>query len=232
MNWNRFWQSYPRRAADLDKFQQVGKTVGGEAICDDVFKVIIDDIVEKLDLKKTDRLLDLCCGNGLISEALASKVEVIVGIDISKPLIKTANQTSYNDNVKYICYDVKDLKSFSDEYSGYFTKVLCYEALSFFEEKDFDNILKSLENITEPNSKYFFGSVLDYKKKYNFFNTIKSKFLLLKIIITGKDFGLGNWWKDFSIRNICKKNKIFHIKFDQDKRLHTSHYRSDHLLKK
>ena len=112
------------------------------------------------------------------------------------------------------------------------SKVLCYEALAFFNEKEFSSLLNTLNTITNENSIYFFGSVLDNAKKFIFFNTLPYKFVYLKIKFTGKDFGLGKWWKMSSIKRICNHHGLKVIFYCQNKKLHTAHFRTDIIISK
>jgi 2-polyprenyl-3-methyl-5-hydroxy-6-metoxy-1,4-benzoquinol methylase len=231
MDWKKFWQEYPQRDDNLNEYQQVGKTIGGKPITEEQTKLILSDIIEKLEIKPTDKVLDLCCGNGLLTKELSKHVDQIVGFDFSVPLIETAKMNSEgSDNLSYKVQDVKELGTITDEYKGYFDKVLCYEALAFFDEKDVGNILNSLSKMTKPNSKIFFASVLDREKKHKFFSTPKSKWLQFKMLVTGKDIGLGKWWLYEKLSRVGDGCGYIVKKFNQSNSLHTSHYRSDYLI--
>lgn len=64
--------------------------------------------------KKTEKILDLCCGNGIISLLVSQKVDKhIIGIDIQKENIDLFNQSisenKLNNQINAICADVKNL---------------------------------------------------------------------------------------------------------------------------
>lgn len=231
MDWEKFWQEYPIRKSDLDPFEQVGKTKEGKSITQEQLSIIINDIINKLELSKEDILLDLCCGNGVITKLLSNNVKKIIGIDFSKSLIEDANKYYMTDNIEYYQHDVKRLDEMKDKLRNV-SKVLCYEALAFFNEKEFSSLLNTLNTNVGEHSIYFFGSVLDNAKKFNFFNTLPYKFVYLKIKITGKDFGLGKWWKMSSIKSICNHHGLKVSFYSQNQKLHTEHFRTDVLISK
>jgi len=230
MDWKIFWQEYPKRSLNLDEFQQVGKTKHQKRINEDQFGILIDDIVNKLELSEEDFLLDLCCGNGLITKELSKKNKKVVGVDFSFPLIEHAKKYNNKANMDFVEYDIKDIENVSAKFNGV-TKVLCYEALAFFNEDEFLKLIDDIRSITEGVALVYFASVLDYSKRFNFFNTFRRKLLYYKIKFTSIDFGLGYWWKMKAIEKICRKRKIELELFEQNELLHTSHFRTDILLK-
>jgi len=232
MNWKEFWQEYPERDGALDLFQQVGKTKFGKAINEEQFDSIVSSIRGHLQLNENDVLLELCCGNGLITERLGQHVKKVIAVDYSRPLIETAIKYSKSKNIEYYEFDVKEINTFSKlEAAPRVTKVLCYEALSFFEESDLHVILRTLKEKTDTEI-VFFGSVLDAKKKFNFYNTFMRKLLYYKVKIFGKDFGLGNWWQMSLIEKIASVHEFRSNVLEQSNSLHTAHFRNDIVLKR
>jgi len=214
---------------DKELLYQVGKTVNKEVIDKKQFYKIINEIKNKLDLRSNDNLLDLCCGNGVLTYALAKYVHFVVGIDFSLLYINNAKRFKSAENILYRNYDVKQLENLRFDYS--FTKVLMYDALAYFTRSDLDKLLRRLKEITSPGAKFFFGSVLDDSKKWNFFNTPKRKFYYyFNLKFLGQDKGLGKWWGKEEIREICEKNNL-QVRFsNQGRSIYTSHYRMDLII--
>lgn len=230
MDWKKFWKEYPKKNDNLDLFQQVGKTKYGKAISEEQFEMLVGGVVKQLRVTENDTVLDLCCGNGLITNEIAKIAKKVVGIDYSEFLIEQANKTKQKNNIEYIFYDVKSLKDLKNELNDKFTKVLCYEALGYLNEKEFSDLLDSLIVLSEANSLMLFGSILDRAKIFNFFNTFYRKLLYLKLVFTRKDFGLGKWWKMEKIQSICKRKGLGCDIFEQNRILHTAHFRTDVLI--
>jgi len=226
--WEKFWIDYPARAENDEYLIQVGKTIEGVQITQKQFHAIVKNIDTHLNINNNDKVLDLCCGNGLISIEIAKNCREVVGIDYSEILINKAKEISQTSNVKYYQKDIRKLNELKSINENIFTKVLWYEALAFFDGKDLYEILHFLINITTKDSLILIGSVLDYDRKWNFFNTFKRKFnYIFRIVILGQEVGLGKWWKRSEIEKICESLNLqceFHYQNDI---LHTAHYRFD-----
>src|SRR5262245_51565942 len=88
---HRDWQSYWRlRPFDGDALAQVGRTINGRPVSNDQVELIVNAVLEGLSLHQNDHLLDLCCGNGLITKELSKLCEWVTGVDYSHELIRTA----------------------------------------------------------------------------------------------------------------------------------------------
>ena len=58
-------------------------------------------IATLLELGKSDHLLDLCCGNGLLSVLIAPQVREILAVDFSEALLQQAKQIAAAPNIDY-----------------------------------------------------------------------------------------------------------------------------------
>jgi len=227
-DWAKFFEEYPERFGEEELLKQVGKTVGGIPITEEQFRVLIESVREHLEIKGGDRVLDLCCGNGLITKELAKECTFVMGMDFSAPLIEVAKKYNSCENVEYMHMDVRRIEELLSPYSKYFNKVLCYEALAFFDMRSFDEMLKNILLLSTEDPVIVFGSVLDRERLWDFFNTFRRKILyLVQIRVLGREVGLGRWWKRREIEKICKKHNLQSEIFYQCDILHTSHYRFD-----
>jgi ubiquinone/menaquinone biosynthesis C-methylase UbiE len=68
-------------------------------------KTVIPGSLKLLDLKPGEKLLDLACGNGVLSRAVGPKIEY-VGIDMAASLIDQAKRLERNKNRKWRVADV------------------------------------------------------------------------------------------------------------------------------
>ena len=80
LNGNR-WKSHYKNnvsAYPYDMFKQVDKTVNGMPV--DLFQMELIEkaIVEGLSLSQKDQVLDLCCGNGIVTDRISKNVKNIV----------------------------------------------------------------------------------------------------------------------------------------------------------
>lgn len=236
MKWKDFFQKYRIIAItnDEDLLYQVGKTVGGSPITNEQFRALTKSIQKALQLTDKDRMLDLCCGNGVMTYEFAKVVEEIIGVDISAPYIQNANKYKKAINISYHLADATDLEKLVNKLTTKaFNKVLLYESLAYFTPKDMKKILASLSRLAASDFKMMIGSILDQKKKWVFFNTLGRKITyIFQNKLLGRDKGLGRWWTEKEIKTIANKFGYNCLFIDQNPILHTAHYRFDCVLTK
>jgi len=81
-------------------------TIGGQEVDDRQVELRVDSIVKNLRLASQDVLLDLCCGNGLLTKKISKYVSHIYAIDFSEGLISIAKAKNNSDNITYIIGDI------------------------------------------------------------------------------------------------------------------------------
>jgi ubiquinone/menaquinone biosynthesis C-methylase UbiE len=232
-NWKEFWQTYRLVTVkdDTDLLYQVGKTVGAKVITENQLKQMISDIDKRLELNPYDNIMDLCCGNGILTYLLAEKVKTVTGIDFSRPFIENAKKFKSRNNITYLNCDATELEECLFEKP--FSKVLIYDALAYFTIGDLALVLRKLGKVTVPGAKYLFSSVLDKNRKGCFFDTPKRKlFHFINAQILGRNKGVGKWWTKAEISGLCDSVNLDCQFFEQHKTLHTAHYRMDVLVTK
>ncbi|ABP68058.1 Methyltransferase type 11 [Caldicellulosiruptor saccharolyticus DSM 8903] len=95
----------------------------------------VNEIIEKIQLKKGDKVLDVGCGTGVLIEYILKFVGQqgsYLGVDISKKMIERAEE-KYKDieNVDFVCCDVVDLS-----FKEYFDAIICYSVFPHIEDKE------------------------------------------------------------------------------------------------
>ncbi|MCL5019790.1 MAG: class I SAM-dependent methyltransferase [Patescibacteria group bacterium] len=218
------------------------------------------DIAEKLDLNSSDVVLDLCCGNGLITWRLAKVCKYIHGVDFSEMLIRQAEEVHKADNIAYHLEDaVKVHHLFSP---ATFSKCVVVLAFQHFEPDQAGMVLEILHKLLKPKGKLFITGILDVKKKL-----AHKKVALLRLLgfekkesekspgsprwisvrskmryllrhaahffhPDGKDNRLGWWWEKEVFRKLCTESGFDCIILYQPKHSPHAHYRFDALLAK
>jgi len=95
-----------------------------------------DELIAKMDLKGSERVLDIGCGDGKVTAAIARRVPSgsVVGIDSSEAMIRHASShftgESYK-NLSFACRDARDLT-----YTGKFDCIFSNAALHWIPEQD------------------------------------------------------------------------------------------------
>ena len=156
--WRAVWDEWPRRFTAGDHLRQVAKTVGGVAVDAAQVQAMTDDVASRLCLGPADVLLDLCCGNGLLTVRLASRCRHVVGVDFSAPLLEVARRDHQTANVSYVHASVLDLDRLSMP-PGSFTKVLLYDALQHFTASEFRRLLAHIVPLLADDRLVLLGGV-------------------------------------------------------------------------
>jgi len=227
---NDYWKQYFNTKSiqhNNSLLNQVGKTVNGKVISIKQVDLIVSHISSILDLKSTDSLIDLCCGNGLITKRLSPLVKDISGIDYSEGLINAAQSFSQSENIKYINSDILDLDR---QYLSRFNKVLLYEGLQHLSEVQLSKLLDLLNGISN-QSLIFLGSIPDKSKLKVYYDTDEKYDYYLKCEEANHPH-MGKWWfvEDIIRTSINRGFKVTVI--PQPATLYSSYYRYDALLEK
>ena len=105
------------------------------------------DMLEWLDQKEGERILDIACGGGELSLKIAEKGCEIYGIDMSENAIKSAKRLAEREKImcEFEIGSAEDLP-YPD---GYFDKAICSSSLEHF--KDDIKALKEMHRVLKPN---------------------------------------------------------------------------------
>ena len=189
-----------------EHLKQVGHTVGGQVISEADFTAMINDIVEILDLSREDVLLELCCGNGVITKKLSDYVHNIFAIDASKNLIDVALSHNYHESIVYCTGDIFQLQEILTTSERY-TKVLMFAALQHFKKEQLSEIIDLIRPFCRPNFKLLLGFVPDVDRRWNFFDTFAKRKKYFLRCLTGQDV-MGTWWQKKFIRQVCQEMSL------------------------
>lgn len=228
-DWQTFWNTAPRGMSDEDFFRQVGKTVGGVPITDAQLGVIVEQVKVGLDLSSTDTLLDLCCGNGLITHRLAAICQKIIGLDYSQRLIEIANRYQRASNLFYVQGDVLQLSSNQIPAGERITKVLMYEALQHFREDQLASLLQTVSRTAAGWVSLYIASIPDKNRLWSFYNTPERRQEYHRRVADGTE-AIGTWWTQRFISEVAEAEGCECAYITQRPELHTAHYRFDVLL--
>ena len=177
-----------------------------------------------------DNVIDLCCGNGLVTNIIASYCSTIIGVDYSEPLIRIARGYHQPFNARYFQTSVMNLnpKNFGSDCP--FDKAYMYEALQHFNEEGLMQLLKIIRKIIKNGAPVYFGSVPDKKHIWLFYNTPERRQEYYRCKAEGRE-AIGTWWDRNVLESIANAEGYICKFIDHHKILHTAHYRYDVLLK-
>lgn len=211
MDWEIFWSNYRNieSSAEEDLFFQVGKTIDKLPISNDIFVSMIENISVALQLKKTDILLEMCCGNGLLTKPLSRICKEVYAFDFMPHLIETARKFKQNDNIVYKTGNAKldFFKLFSLQNQP--NKFLMNDSLGYFTPIELKTILRLIISKTNHFSFYITGIPSD-ELKWNFYNTPERKEVYLQNVQNNDESnnGMGRWWKNDEFIGIADDFKL------------------------
>lgn len=221
MDWKKYWNDVSQNNENLNKQVQRNSNVSTSKTS--------AYIVNILDLKKKDSVLDLCCGNGLITNEIHARCNSIVGVDQSENLIKIAKEKFQHSNTKFYCLSALE---FSDKIDEKFDKIYLEFSFQYFDKKnEAELVITEMLKVLKPNGKIFIGDIPEKGKEATLYNSLKKKMYRLSSKIKGTDT-MGKFWDVKEIDAICEKLHIKGLKIEQPPHLPYAHYRFDYLIEK
>ena len=227
IDWYEYWNTRPASCADHDVLRQVGWTVKGQPIGAADVETMVATIRQALQLNAGDSLLDLCCGNGLITSRCAVHCREVTGVDFSVPLIRIARQQFAAANVEYVLSDIRSLPPFvrQREYS----KVLMYGAVQHLSPDDVALLLDRLRNSGAGDERVFFGAIPDRDRIWSFYDTEERRLEYARRAQEGTEL-MGHWWTNAELEDLGQRCGYTVTVLPEHPSLNTAHYRVDALF--
>ena len=224
-NWRKYWRELEVESVPCmnEALRQVGKTVLGRPVESCHLDTIVDAVVTGLDLSSGDAVLDLGCGNGVVTERVADRVERIAGIDVSEPLIEAARAHRLRPNCTYHVGDLAELGPFPIE--GV-TKVYSYEVLQHLSMEETRSLFGVLVDRLGEDLMFFAGSIPERAKLRTFYDTPERWTYYERRVAEGTE-QIGRWWGRDELAALCDEFGLAFTPQDQPESLYTSHYRFD-----
>jgi len=115
----------------------------------------LDYVAKQLALRGR-KILDVGCGGGLLSEALAREGAEVVALDMAAELIEIAKLHLYESGLK-VDYRLQSVESLAEEFPGQFDAITCMEMLEHV--PDPSSILRACEKLLKPGGKMFVSTL-------------------------------------------------------------------------
>lgn len=221
-------QYYSQRVAQSqDLFWQVGKTINGKPVGTEQLNLIIDSIHSALDLNSQDIILDIGCGNGLVTRKLAEQVKNIIGIERNKALFAEALRHKSGLNQHYVNSDVLSYKAENIVAN----KLYLYEVIQHISHQQIVSFLTHLSSVlVDAGQKIFIGGVPDEERKWSFYDSPERREGLFRSLTDKGADPIGFWFHREEFYFLAKQLGMTAEIIEQPAALYTSHYRFNCLL--
>ena len=219
-----YWKSYWNKSA-LDKslFNQVQRSSNKES---ESLLLVESHLVDLLNLSTTDNLLDVCCGNGLITKRLSKHCNTVLGIDFSPGLINSANQNTNDSNTEYL---VGDATSLTEHTSEKFDKIMLNFSFQYFNFKEGLKVVSEMKKLLKPNGIILLGDIPDHKCFWSYYNTFTKRVYYFKQWLFNQP-KMGKFWSEEEMMALAETANLNGNFLNQNKNLPHARYRFDFLL--
>ncbi len=221
------YDAHARRQAPDDLHRQVRRTIDGKPVSGDQVELILLAIRDGLRLSRGDRILELACGNGVLSHHLFNTCSEYLGVDISPYLVDVARANfaippTHNfevvDCIEYLNHEVRPER---------FTKALVYAGIQYFTDLEVVAILTTLHDRFRNLERVFVGNIPDNDQLYNFLSSFLSDSSPLE---SGPDTPIGVWRSKDEFLSLVRDSG-WQIEFSvMPEKFYASHYRYDVTL--
>ena len=227
-DWRKHWNEVEVRAMQsiAESLRQVGKTVTGQPVQPHQIDLIAETIMARLELGSEDVVVDLGCGNGLLTQRVAQRIAWIAGIDVSTPLLSVARAWHTQSNCSY---HVGDLAMLGPLPVPEVTKAYCYEVLQHLTTAETQAMLEALRDQLGDRLILFAGSIPERSKLRMFYNT-PSRWSAYELSEAEETEPIGHWWDRDELTALCSELGLTCEPCDQATALYTSHYRFDAMI--
>ena len=187
--WKSFWLSHSMENQDSDPQIQVLRTLNQQAISQEIFSSIVDSVVTMLKPEQGNNLLDLCCGNGLLTRELINKFRAVTAIDLSEKFISQVG-SGMGDKVTAFAADARTVEL--PEKS--FDRILLYAGIQYFSNSETISLLMRLRRWIRDGGSVVLGDIPDATRKWKFFNSPQRESAYFDALKSGKPI-VGNWFE-------------------------------------
>ncbi len=228
-NWKAYWSGRPPLQGGAEEaLKQVGKTQFGRPVSIAQVDLLADYIADRLDLSQETRALDLGCGNGLVTHALAARVREVIGVDYSASLLESARSNFSRENIAYLEADLGRIDRARLPVSG-FNAAWSIEVIQNLDPALLRNLLRWLADTLAPDFRFLASGVPDISRIRAFYNTDERWKRHQENAAAGKE-QMGRWWRAEELLDAACDAGLKATVCDLPKDYYTAHYRFDVLF--
>lgn len=220
--WQSFWITHGKESQNAEPQVQVLRTLNKQPVTPETFAAIIASVEELLRPEIGNDLLDLCCGNGMITKHFFDKARTVTAVDLSDELVSQITPVA-SDNIRAYAADAR-LVGFPE---NSFDRILLYAGLQYFSEVETIDLFARLRKWLRKDGLIVIGDIPDAMRRWNFFNSLEREGLYFDALKEGKPL-VGYWFESewlirlarfagFSSAEVCQQPEGLpyrHYRFD------------------
>jgi ubiquinone/menaquinone biosynthesis C-methylase UbiE len=220
MDWRQYWNHYAQQ--EQDGIAQVQRK--DESSIQDTAAYI----VEKLAIESHEVVLDVCCGNGLLTEKMGAICHKILGVDQAENLIQYAVDLTTLPNVKFILSKAENITQHIEKES--IDKIYLAYSFQYFDKKQQGLlVVQEMLKVLKPGGKILISDIPDAAKESSFYNTLLKKFFRITSLLRNKN-SMGKFWHKKELIDITQKLGVKGTVLNQPEHLPYAWYRFDFLI--
>jgi len=163
-----FYDDHAKQQDPDDLWGQVRRSTRGRPVDERQIDMIVESVVAGLALQPDDLLLDLCCGNGALTDLVFQRCRGGVGVDFSEYLISVAKRRFERATERL--YEYAEVRKFvATAADPGFTKVLCYGSFAYFDDQSAADILIDVRNRFARVERFAIGNMPDRARIREFY---------------------------------------------------------------
>lgn len=228
MNWKKFWQERGRQS---NPFTQVGR-LGGSIVQDETYiQSYAAFVAKQLALNSTDIVLDICCGNGMLTHALAKYCKAIIGVDFSASLIESAKAQYETEHIQFVCGDALAIEGIAFPQNAIYTPftkaTLCFSFQYFETMEQGAAVLQGMKN--KVSNDIYLGEIPDKANFWVYYHSLRRWWDLAKQTLVNNN-EMGKFWSESELDLLAYKMGMVGKKIELPAQFAYSHYRMDYLI--
>ncbi len=227
MNWAKYWEQWAKAQAG-DPQRQVARTRFGRPLDQTDTELVVEHVLGLLDLQPGDRLLDLCCGNGLLTQPLAAHCREVVAMDVAAAMIETARNCHAASNITYLCGPAEELDQLTDRA---FDKILIQFSFQYFERGKGAVLMKKMAEKLAPGGRIVLGDVPDRALIGRFYTSWQQRSQYAWDRLWRRS-DMGKFWAKWELEQVAKRAGLTVMWLSQPGNLPYAHYRVDVVLER
>lgn len=164
--WKRFWLSHAKENQHNEPQIQVLRTLNKQPVDSCIFADIVESIALMLKPEPNHSLLDLCCGNGLITRELFSRFKTVSAVDLSQEFVSQLSR-ELKGHITTFAADARTIEFPANS----FDRILLYAGIQYFSESETINLFLRLKHWIKDGGRVVIGDIPDATRKWDFFNS-------------------------------------------------------------